>query len=186
MDTPARTTLEAGAGRPFRFSLVLEDGRGTLRSWIGGKWAFFVGSAGVLLATGAATLAAAVASSSREVETPAFASVGAAIGALLSAWHLRPRSVHFLRRDGGWWWRGPGLFRRGWKALTEESPLRLEREILSTVEGFALYAGDLRILSYLGDPVIGRRVGLAFQAAGVPLRTVHRRRAPAEDSDPAS
>ena len=69
------------------------------------------------------------------------------------------------------------LARFRWSAITEEVPLRLEREILSTVEGFTLFAGPARLFSYVGDPSIGRSVSLAFQTAGVPLRTVVKRTA---------
>ena len=88
---------------------------------------------------------------------------------------LRTRTVRFERRDGTWGWfdRGPLLVAR-WTPLTEEAPLRVEREILARGEDWTLYAGTVRLFSYLGDPVIGRRVTNAFLEAGFPVRTVVR------------
>lgn len=174
--TPApRSALEAGAGRPFRFSLVLEDGRGRLAYWLGGKWAVLLGAfvVGAFAALGS-LMAALVGTSGPHPLAPVFGA--AAAGAVAVALHLRTRTVLFERRGPNWSWRERGnLVRLRWTEITEERPLRMEREILSTVEGWTLYAGPVRLFSYLGDPSIARRVQGAFQEAGVPLRTEIRR-----------
>ena len=168
-------SVEAGAGRPFRFSLVFEDRRGLLLYWIGGHWAAVLGVVVVSFFGMLGSLFGTLweeAPVSREFLVFALAAVGAAAVAL----HLRTRKVLFERRDGTWCWReGWGLLGPGWSAITEERPLRIEREILTAVEGWTLYAGSSRLFSYLGDPSIGRSVGAVFQAAGVPLRTVMKR-----------
>ncbi len=177
-DTVRKATVEAGAGRPFRFSLVLGEGEGILLSWLGGRWALLLGAVVVSLFASAGGLAAAL-QDSPAAPFEAFLFAGAAVGAVAVAIHLRPRRFHFRRREGTWWWRERRFpVPAGWAAITEEAPLRLERDILASVEGFTLYAGTVRLFSYLGDPTIGRSLGSAFQAAGVPLRTVIRRRDP--------
>jgi len=184
--TAPRTAVEAGAGRPFRFSLVLEEGKGRLLYWLGGRWAAGLGVV-VVSAFGAMGMIFGALWEDRPA-APEFFTFGAAgLGALAVALHLRPRTVLFERREGTWCWRERRLLsplswvRLGWASITEDVPLRLEREILSSVEGWTLYAGPVRLFSYLGDPSIGRSVTAAFQAAGVPLRTVMRR----EDVRPA-
>jgi len=175
-DSAPRPALEAGAGRPFRFSLVLEDGRGRLAYWLGGKWAVILGAfvVGAFAATGS-LMAALLAEAGWHPLAPVFAA--SAAGALSVALHLRTRTVLFERRGPHWSWHERGnLVRRRWTEITEEHPLRMEREILSTVEGWTLYAGPVRLFSYLGDPSIARRVQGAFQEAGVPLRTEIRRK----------
>lgn len=174
-----RTEVAAGAGRPFRFSLVFEGSRGLLMAWLGGRWALGLGALLVSLFAGTGFLAHALsggAGPSREV----FVFLGAGIGSLAVALRLRPRKVHFERRDDTWWWRerwSPG--RRGWAPITEEEPLRLERESLAgsaaAVESLTLQAGTARLLSYLGDPAIARRLGAALRTAGVPVRTAVKR-----------
>jgi hypothetical protein len=170
-----RSALEAGAGRPFRFSLVLEDGRGRLAYWLGGKWAILLGLfvLAAFVALGA-TLSALLDGSGAHPLAPVCAA--AAVGAAAVALHLRTRTVLFERRGDHWSWRERGNpARLRWTEITEDRPLRMEREILSTVEGWTLYAGSVRLFSYLGDPSIARRVQGAFQEAGVPLRTEMRR-----------
>lgn len=175
-DSVSKSTVQAGAGRPFRFSLVLGEGEGLLLSWLGGRWAFLLGATVVSLFASAGALVAALQDSpAASFETFLFA--GAGMGALAVALHLRPRRFLFRLREGTWWWRERRFpVPAGWAAITEEAPLRLERDILQTMEGFTLYAGTVRLFSYLGEPSIGRDVTAAFQAAGVPLRTVIRRR----------
>ena len=170
------STVEAGAGRPFRFSLVMGEGEGILQSWLGGRWAFLLGALVVSLFASGGGLAAAL-QESRAVPFEACVFAGAGIGALAVAAHLRPRRFHFRCREGTWWWRERRFpVPAGWAAITEDAPLRMERDILTTAEGFTLYAGTARLFSYLGDPAIGRTVTAAFEAAGVPLRTTIRRR----------
>jgi hypothetical protein len=175
-----RTAVEAGAGRPFRFSLVLGDGEGRLLYWFGGKWAALLGTVVVAL-FGAMGLTFAALWPGRPVAAEFLAFASAGIGALAVAHHFRPRTVLFERREGTWRWRERGILSRvswrslGWSSITDQEPLRLEREPRSTVEGWTLYAGTVRLFSYLGDPSIGRSVSAAFQSAGVPLRTVMRR-----------
>jgi len=177
-----RAEVEAGAGRPFRFSLVFEGSRGRLLTWLGTQWALGVGLAGVgLFALAGALLAAVLDLPALSPEVSVFAA--AAAGALFAAHHLRPRTVQFAVLEGAWCWRelwSPARY--AWSPITEKDPLRLEREVLSTVEGFTLYAGTRRLLSYLGDPTIGRSVSLAFESAGVPLRIVMKRRAEANEN----
>ncbi len=175
-----RASIEAGAGRPFRFSLVLDEERGALLYWLGGRWALGFGAAVVSLFGLAGSVAASLADSG--VPRAAFVFSGAGVGAVAVAMHLRPRRVMFERREGTWRWRERwSLARPRWAEITEEAPLKLEREILSTVEGWTLYAGTVRLFSYLGDPSIGRSVTAAFQSAGVPLRTVIKRAAQVEE-----
>ena len=176
-----RASIEAGAGRPFRFSLVLEDERGALLYWLGGRWAFALGTAAVSLFGLAGSVAATLADPGSL--RPAFARAGAGVGAVGVSMYLRTRKVVFERRSGTLCWREPwSMARPGWVEITEEVPLRLERNILSTVEGWTLYAGTVRLFSYLGDPSIARSVSAAFQTAGVPLRTVIKRNtAPVEE-----
>jgi len=179
-DDPHRwAAVEAGEGRPFRFSLSFEGPRGVLESWLGTPWSFGVGAVIVgLFAVAAATVASVLPPG--RVRPSALVLGGAGAGALAVAVYLRPRRVLFERRDGTWRWQERRAARRTrWAPITEEEPLRLEREILATVEGFALYAGSRRLLSYLGDPVIGRSVASALQSAGVPVRTVMKRKEPA-------
>jgi hypothetical protein len=173
-DTGVRA-VEAGAGRPFRFSLVLEGGRGTLLYWLGGKWAAMLGVLVVSLFAGLGGLVASLLGDP-PAPRPVFVFLAAGIGAGAVALHLRPRRVQFERRGETWCWRERwSLARPGWSEITEERPLRLERVILATVEGWTLYAGPVRIFSYLGDPSIGRSVTVAFEQAGVPLTTVMKR-----------
>lgn len=168
-------SIEAGAGRPFRFSLVLEEERGSLLYWLGGKWAAGFGVAVVTVFAAMGGVAAALLDHPR-IPREGFALASAGIGAAGVAMHLRPRRVLFQRRGGTWCWKERwSLAHPGWSPITEESPLRLEREFLSTVEGWTLYAGSVRIFSYLGDPSIGRSVSVAFERSGVPLRTVMKR-----------
>jgi hypothetical protein len=168
-------SVQAGAGRPFRFSLVLGDGKGALFCWLGGKWAVLFGVFTVAVFAGVGGLTGALLPDppvAREVFVCAAAGVGAAAVAL----HLRPRTVLFLRRGESWFWKERwSLLHPRWSPITDDRPLRLEREILSSVEGWTLYADTVRIFSYLGDPSIGRSVTAAFQQAGVPLRTVMKR-----------
>ena len=169
-DTAGRAAIEAGAGRPFRFSLILDEGRGRLLHWLGGKWAAGLGALEVS-AFGAAGLVLGALWRDAPVAPEVFLFTGSAAGAVFVAVHLRPRTVLFERREGTWCWRerwSPG--RLGWSAITEERPLRMEREILATAEVFTLYADTVRLFSYLGDPSIGRNVTAAFQGAGVPVR----------------
>jgi hypothetical protein len=170
-------SVEAGAGRPFRFSLVLEAGRGRLLFWLGGAWAavFGVFTLAVFTALGAVL---AVLPGEGAVPAGALVAGSAAAGALFVAIYLRPRAVLFEKRAGTWCWRQRGSLARGWAAITEERPLRIEREVLSTVENWTLYAGPVRLFSYLGDPSIGRSVTAAFRTAGVPLHTEMKRAAP--------
>jgi hypothetical protein len=180
--TVRRAAVEAGAGRPFRFSLVLGDGEGSLLFWLGGRWALGFGLLVVTLFAAAGVVSGSIAGP--DIPRQSFAFAGACVGAMAVAMHLRPRKVLFLRREGTWCWRERwSLLRSGWRAITEEVPLRLERELLSTVEGWTLYAGPERLFSYLGDPSIGRNVTAAFQAAGVPLRTVIKRTAVRDESE---
>jgi len=168
-------SIEAGAGRPFRFSLVLADERGSLLYWLGGRWAAAFGFAVVTIFAAMGGVAAAILDHPR-IPREGFAFASAGIGAVGVALHLRPRRVLFERRGGTWCWKERwSLVRPGWSPITEEKPLRLEREILSTVEGWTLYAGPVRLFSYLGDPSIGRSVGVAFERSGVPLKTVVKR-----------
>ena len=171
-----KATVEAGAGRPFRFSLVLGEGEGILLSWLGGRWALLLGAVVVSLFASVGGLAAAL-QDSPAVPIEAFLFAGAGVGAFAVSLHLRPRRFLFRRSEGTWWWRERRFpVPAGWAAITEEAPLRLERDILASVEGFTLYAGTVRLFSYLGDPSIGRTVSAAFQGAGVPVRTVIRRK----------
>jgi hypothetical protein len=174
-ESARRAAIEAGAGRPFRFSLVLEEGRGKLLYWLGGKWAAGLGVF-VVTAFGAAGTVFAALWDDPPVPPEFFAFCAAAIGAVAVALHLRPRTVLFERREGTWCWRERwSVARLGWSTITEDSPLRIERDPVSSVEGWTLYAGPVRLFSYLGDPSIGRSVTVAFRTAGVPLRTVVRR-----------
>ena len=171
----ANGAVEAGAGRPFRFSLVLGEREGSLAYWLGGRWALGFGLFTTAIFAAGGGLAAALLDGGpapREV----FLFAGAALGAGAVALHLRPRRVAFERRDGTWCWRPRRLLGpRTWFPITEEKPLLLEREILSSLEGWTLSAGTVRLFTYLGDPSIGRSVTLAFQRAGVPCRTVMKR-----------
>ena len=174
-DAADRTAIEAGAGRPFRFSLQMGEGRGRLLHWLGGRWAAGIGIFGVCTA-GAAGIVLGEIWDDPPVppETLLFAS--SAIGAVAAALHLRPRTVLFERRDGTWCWRERwNLARLGWRAITDEKPLRLEREEYPGAEAFTLYADSFRLFSYLGDPAIGRTVTAAFRTAGVPVRNRLRR-----------
>ena len=174
-ESVGRSSIEAGAGRPFRFSLVFEGGNGSLLSWRGGGWSLLRGSVEVSFFAALGGLLFLM-QESPSVAPEVFLLAGAGVGAVTAAFNLRARRVLFQRREGTWMWRerwNPSRSR--WSAITEEVPLRLEREFLTSVEGFTLYAGTARLFSYLGDPSIGRSVGLAFQAAGVPLRTVVKR-----------
>ena len=170
-----RAALEAGAGRPFRFRLVLEESRGRLQYWLGGRWALGFGVLTVSVFSAAGAMLGLI------LQDPVLPPAGlgafaAAAGSLTVAVSLRARTVRFERRDGTWGWlaRRPLLGFR-WTPLTEETPLRLEREVLARGEDWTLYAGPVRLFSYLGDPVIGRRVTTAFLEAGFPVRTIVRR-----------
>jgi len=179
-DTARPAAIEAGAGRPFRFSLVLGESSGRLLSWLGGRWA---AGLGVLVVSGFGFAGLLLGSLWQDgpVAPEGLLFAAAGVGAVLVALHLRPRTVLFERREGTWRWKEPwSLARLGWSAITEDRPLRMERQILSTSEAFTLYADTVRLLSYFGDPSIGRNVTAAFQTAGVPLRTVLRRPASAE------
>ncbi len=170
-ETAGPAAIEAGAGRPFRFSLVLGEGRGRLLHWLGGRWAAGLGAV-VVSTFGAAGMVLGVLWRDAPAPPEFFLFGAGGLGAVAVALHLRPRTVLFERREGTWLWRERwSLARLGWSAITEERPLRLEREIYTTAEGFTLYADSVRLFSYLGDPSIGRNVTAAFQAAGVPLRT---------------
>jgi hypothetical protein len=173
-DSARKAAVEAGAGRPFRFSLVLGDAEGRLLCWFGGKWAAILG---VLVVGGFAAMGGffALLWPDRPVAAEFLTFASAGIGALAVAIHLRPRTVLFERREGTWRWRERGILPRlGWSPITEQEPLRLEREPHATVEGWTLYWRAVRLFSYLGDPSIGRSVSAAFQEAGVPVRTVMR------------
>lgn len=172
--------IHAGKGRPFRFSLVMEEGRGMIEWWLGSAWSFVVGMAFVIpSALSLALLGTVVDPTGRDPRTWGF--LGAGLGSLGAAVYLRPRRVAFRNEDGTWRWRVHRLaFAGPWRPITAEDPIRMEREPLSSSEGFTLYAGSSRLLSYLGDPSIGRSVITAFREAGVPLRTVVKR---SEDRD---
>ncbi len=171
-DWPAR--VEAGRGRPFRFRLTLGGAEGELRFWVGGGWSVLLG---VALTGGFALLGATVAAiASHAGDAGGGALVGAASGAAAAALHLRARRVLFRRSGETWRWTESRLpWPASWRPITSEDPIRMEREPAAAGEGFTLYAGSARILSYLGDPSIGRSVAAAFRAAEVPLRTVIRR-----------
>jgi len=174
--TPVRgAALEAGAGRPFRFSLEIEEGRARLAFWLGGRWA---------LGLGLFTVAAFVATGSflalllRHTGLPpgGLVALAAAAGSAAAAAHLRTRTVRFERRDGTWgWFERRSLGPARWSPLTDEAPLLLERESRSRGEDWTLYAGRVRLFTYLGDPSIRVRVVRAFEDAGFPLRSVVKR-----------
>jgi hypothetical protein len=170
-----RRSVNAGKGRPFRFSLVMEAGRGSIEWWLGSAWSMIVGAAFVV-PTG--VFMALVGSSIDPVgrDPRGWGFLGAGLGALGAALYLRPRRVEFHCDDGAWRWRTRTLaFRNRWHPITAEDPIRMERETLSSVEGFTLYSGSARLLSYLGDPSTGRNVITTFREAGVPLKTVVKR-----------
>ena len=170
-ETARHAAIEAGAGRPFRFSLVLGEEKGRLLHWLGGRWAAGLGAL-VISAFGAGGVVLGALWQDAPAPPEAFLFASCAAGAVAVALHLRPRTVLFERREGTWCWRERwNLARMGWSDITEERPLRLEREIYATAEAFTLYADSVRLFSYLGDPSIGRTVTAAFQSAGVPLRT---------------
>jgi len=176
-DTAGRSAIEAGAGRPFRFSLVIEEERGRLLHWLGGRWAAGLGALGVAT-FGAAGMILGALWRDAPVSPEAFVFASCSVGAVVAALQLRPRTVLFERREGTWCWRErwtPGRF--GWSAITDERPLRMEREAYPEAEAFTLYADTVRLFSYLGDPSIGRTVTAAFHSAGVPLRARVRRTA---------
>jgi len=170
-ETAGRAAIEAGAGRPFRFSLVLDQGRGRLLHWLGGRWAAGLGAV-VVSAFGAGGMVLGALWKDAPAPPEAFVFASCGMGAVAVALHLRPRTVLFERREGTWCWRERwNLARFGWSAITEERPLRMEREIFSSSESFTLYADSVRLFSYFGNPSIARTVTAAFQSAGVPLRT---------------
>src|SRR5688572_33101229 len=106
--------IESGAGRPFRFSLVLGEGRGRLLRWLGGKWAAGLGAL-VVATFGAAGMVLGVLWRDAPAPPEAFVFGAGGMGAVAVALHLRPRTVLFERREGTWLWRERwSLARLGW------------------------------------------------------------------------
>jgi hypothetical protein len=136
---------------------------------MGAAWA---SALGVTLVVAFATLAGVLSHviSDTGVQPEGLVLTGAALGAVACAIQLRTRTWLFLRREGVWAIRESWNLRPGaWTAITEDDPVRMEREPLAALEGFTLHVGRRRLLSFLGDPSVARGVARLFRHVGIPL-----------------